>query len=109
MVDFGFGISPSSRLDLDKIDRRSFDALASLEGEFRQCMSCGSCTAVCTAGQYKRTSLRSAIAAIQNGQEDEAVELLSSCQLCGKCAMVCPRGLNTRHIILSILQIYGKK
>lgn len=109
MVDFGFGISPSSRLDLDKADLRSFEKLAALEGEVRQCMACGSCAAVCTAGQYKRTSLRSAIAAVQNGQEGEAVELLSSCQLCGKCTMVCPRGLNTRHIILSILQIYNKK
>lgn len=109
MVDFGFGISPSSRLDLDKADLRSFEKLAALEGEVRQCMACGSCAAVCTAGQYKKTSLRSAILAIQNGREEEALDLLAGCQLCGKCAMVCPRGLNTRHIILSIFQIYSKK
>ena len=32
--------------------------------------------------------------------------LLKCCMLCGKCSMVCPRGINTRHLILSICKIY---
>ncbi len=108
MVDFGFGISPSSRIDLEKFDRRKFEALAAVEPDVRMCMACGSCTAVCTAGRLTPTSLRSAIQHIQNAQEDKALEMLRACQLCGKCTMVCPRGINTRHLILSILKEYSK-
>jgi Fe-S oxidoreductase len=32
---------------------------------------------------------------------------LKSCMLCGKCYIVCPRGINTRHLILSICKIYN--
>ena len=42
-----------------------------------------------------------------NGCAAQAVEELKGCQFCGKCTMVCPRGINTRHLILSILKIYG--
>ena len=26
--------------------------------------------------------------------------------LCGRCLLVCPRGINTRHLILSIGKVY---
>ena len=76
--------------------------------DIRGCMACGSCTAVCTAGKYAATSLREAIESIHNGQPDKALSMLRSCQFCGKCTMVCPRGINTRHLILSINKTYGK-
>ena len=95
-MDFGFSLSPSSRIDLDLFDR---DVL--------KCMACGSCTATCTAGKFAKNSLRSAILCLQNGQQAQALEYLKPCMLCGKCFMVCPRGINTRHLILSILKIYG--
>lgn len=109
MVDFGFGIVPSSRINLDLFDRVKFEALATLEPDVRKCMACGSCTAVCTAGTFKATSLRAAIEEIQNGHEKKALEMISGCQLCGKCFMTCPRGINTRHLILSIVKIYGEE
>ena len=109
MVDFGFGLVPSSRIDLDKFDRKTFEALAEEEPDVRKCMDCGSCTAVCTAGQFVPTSLRAALTALRNGLPDLALDMLKSCQYCGKCAMVCPRGINTRHLILSISKVYGKK
>ncbi|MBO4454997.1 MAG: 4Fe-4S dicluster domain-containing protein [Bacteroidales bacterium] len=33
-------------------------------------------------------------------------KMLKGCMLCGKCSMVCPRGINTRHLILSLSRIY---
>ncbi len=108
MVDFGFGLVPSSRINLDLFDKEKYEELASVEPDVRKCMSCGSCTAVCTAGKFTTTSLREAIESIHNGQPGKALEMLGSCQFCGKCAMVCPRGINTRHLILSINKIYGK-
>ena len=108
MVDFGFGLVPSSRINLDLFDKVKYEELAAVEPDVRKCMACGSCTAVCTAGKYAATSLREAIESIHNGQPDKALSMLKSCQFCGKCTMVCPRGINTRHLILSINKTYGK-
>lgn len=109
MINFGYSINPSARLDLDKFDRVKFDELIELEPDVKKCMACGSCTASCTAGKFTATSLRSAILAIQNGVPKKAVEYLEGCMMCGKCTMVCPRGINTRHLILSIVKIYSAK
>lgn len=107
MVDFGFTLNPSSRIDLDAFDRGTFDRLLAREPDAKKCMACGSCSAVCTASQFAPTSIRRALHALQNGRGDLALAELKGCQLCGKCTMVCPRGINTRHLILSILKIYG--
>ena len=107
MVDFGFGLVPSSRMNLDLFDKEKFDKLTALEPDARICMACGSCTAVCTAGQFTATSLRDALDSIVNAKEDKALDSLKACQLCGKCSMVCPRGINTRHLIMSINKVYS--
>ena len=109
MVDFGFGLVPSSRINLDLFDKKKFEELAAIEPDVRKCMACGSCTAVCTAGKFVHTSVREAIEERHNAHLAKALELLQSCQLCGKCTLVCPRGINTRHLILSIAKIYGTK
>ena len=56
-----------------------------------------------------RASLREAIEDIKNAKPEKALEMLRACQLCGKCSMVCPRGINTRHLILSITKVYSAK
>ena len=83
MVDFGFGIVPSSRINLDLFDRAKFEALATLEPDVRKCMACGSCTAVCTAGTFKATSLRAALQAIQNSRVAKAPDMLTGSPLYG--------------------------
>ena len=40
---------------------------------------------------------------------DPIARMLQACMLCGKCTMVCPRGINTRHLILSLCRIYKEK
>ncbi|MBR5073930.1 MAG: 4Fe-4S dicluster domain-containing protein [Bacteroidales bacterium] len=107
MIDFGFGVSPSSRINLDSADKEKFNELAIAEPDVLKCMACGSCSASCTAAAFEDTSLRRAILSLQNGLGDDASKLLSHCMLCGKCTMVCPRGINTRHLILSIQKIYS--
>ena len=107
MTDFGFKLSPSSALDLDRVDRTLFERLAEQEPDARICMACGSCSATCTAAPYTGMSVRKVLLAIQRGREKEAAAMLSGCMLCGKCTMVCPRGINTRHLILSLCRIYG--
>ena len=109
MNKFGFALTPSSRIDLDKFNKEKFASLVKLEPDVVKCMACGSCTASCTAGKFTRTSVRYAILALQNGQEKEALDMLKGCLLCGKCSMVCPRAINTRHLIISICKIYQEK
>lgn len=109
MNKFGFALTPSSRIDLDKFNKEKFASLVKLEPDVLKCMACGSCTASCTAGKFTKTSVRSAILALQNGQEKEALDMVKGCLLCGKCSMVCPRAINTRHLIISICKIYQEK
>lgn len=108
MVNFGFGLLKSSRIDLDLFNREKFDSLVAIEPDVLKCIACGSCTAVCTAGNFTLTSLRAAIEEIRNGKDNDALDMLKGCQLCGKCMMVCPRGINTRHLIMSISKVYSK-
>ena len=106
-MDFGFKLSPSSAISLDQVDRSLYERLVALEPDARVCMACGSCSATCTAGPYTGMSVRKVLLDLQRGREKEAEKLLSGCMLCGKCTMVCPRGINTRHLILSLCRIYG--
>ena len=76
------------------------------EPDARICMSCGSCSASCTAASFSGMSLRKVILALQRDQDVRP--MLSNCMLCGKCTMVCPRGINTRHLILTLYRIYDR-
>lgn len=107
-MDFGFGIAPSSTINLDKVDNARFGQLHNTEPDVYKCMACGSCSSTCPAGRFSGMSLRKVILALQRGKEKEAVKMLKGCMLCGKCSMVCPRGINTRHLILSICRIYNE-
>lgn len=106
MIDFGFGLSRSSSVRLDEVDLTLYRELEKLEPDVRICMCCGSCSATCTAGPWSGMSVRKVILALQRGQDVSG--MLSNCMLCGKCTMVCPRGINTRHLILSLCRIYKK-
>ncbi|MCR5326764.1 MAG: (4Fe-4S)-binding protein [Bacteroidales bacterium] len=105
-IDFGFGLSKSSSVQLDKVDLTLYRRLEALEPGVRVCMACGSCTATCTAGPWSGMSVRKVILNLQRGKD--VGRMLSCCMLCGKCTMVCPRGINTRHLILSLCRIYEK-
>ncbi len=106
MMDFGFKISPSSAINLDNADLSLYDELCKAEPDICKCMACGSCSAACPANRFSGMSVRKLIIDLQRGKKKEAVKMLSDCMLCGKCTMVCPRGINTRHLILSICKLY---
>jgi heterodisulfide reductase subunit C len=106
-MDFGFKLSPSSAINLDQVDLSLYERLVAIEPDAKICMACGSCSATCTAGPYTGMSVRKVLLDLQRGKEKEAEKMLSGCMLCGKCMMVCPRGINIRHLILSLCRIYG--
>lgn len=104
MTDFGFTLSKSSTMDLGKMDDVRFEQLCREESGARICIGCGSCSATCPAEKLSGMSVRKVLLAIQRGQDIR--HLLQGCMLCGKCTMVCPRGINTRHLLLSICSVY---
>ena len=108
-MDFGFSLSPSSAVNLDKVDLTLYDRLSRLDPGIRTCMGCGSCSATCTASAYSGMSVRKVLLAMQRGQMQEVEKMLSNCMLCGKCTMVCPRGINTRRLILNACRLYASE
>lgn len=109
MIDFGYGISPSSAIRLDSFDRSKFEELCQAEPDVAKCMACGSCAASCPTAGHSDMNLRKVILMLGRGMEKEALSMTGHCMLCGKCILVCPRGINTRHLILSIIKTYRKK
>lgn len=106
---FGFKISPSSAINLDKVDRSRFEKLCSIEPDATKCMACGSCSATCMASSFSGMSLRKVLLCLQRGKESDAMKMMKNCMLCGKCSMVCPRGINTRNVLLAIWKIYKEE
>lgn len=109
MEMFGFKLSRSSAVDLDKVDTTLFEELCAIEPDARRCMACGSCSATCMAREYSGMSVRKILLSLQRDRLEDVSRMLSACMLCGKCTMVCPRGINTRHIILAVSRIYRKE
>ena len=107
MIDFGYTLSKSAALKIENLDDSRFKALHKLEPDASMCIGCGSCAASCSAGVFTDMSLRKILLSLQRGDEKEYIGQLQSCMLCGKCQLVCPRGINTRHLILSICKIYS--
>lgn len=102
MVNFGYSISKSGSIDLDKIDSSIAIEVQKFEPSFAICIGCGTCTGVCSAGIFTDYNLRKIQALVKRGQLDEVKRVLHKCMLCGKCQMACPRGVNTRNVVLSI-------
>ena len=59
-MDFGFKLSPSSAISLDRVDRSLYERLVALEPDAKVCMACGSCSATCTAGALESFEARTA-------------------------------------------------
>ncbi len=106
MIDFGYGLTPSSTLKIEDVRLPAFGELLRREPDAAKCIACGSCAASCSAGVFTEMNLRRVILSLQRGREKETLPLLRHCMLCGKCQLVCPRGVNTRHLILSIGKVY---
>ena len=106
MIDFGYGLTPSATLKIENVENPRFAALHAREPDVAKCIACGSCAASCSAGCFTEMNLRRVILSLQRGREKETLPMLRHCMLCGKCLLVCPRGINTRHLILSIGKVY---
>lgn len=105
MKKFGFVIQESISIDLDKCDKTSFNKVVKNEPDILKCISCGSCTASCTAGNFTVISFRKIILLLERGDIKESKSMASKCMLCGKCILICPRSINTRNILKEIMKL----
>ncbi|OFX72808.1 MAG: (4Fe-4S)-binding protein [Bacteroidetes bacterium GWE2_29_8] len=104
MKNFGFSINEDRQIDFDKRDDRLYKYICKEEPSFVTCIECGSCGATCSAGNFTTFSLRKINTSIKRGLMDIVREDIKKCMLCGKCQLVCPRGINTRNVLIKILE-----
>ena len=108
MINFGYHINTDRQIDYDHNDKQMADFILMNEPSFRLCISCGTCTATCSAGNHTSLSLREMILMIKRGEITSVKSTVEECMLCGKCQLVCPRGVNTRNIILNIHRAFER-
>jgi heterodisulfide reductase subunit C len=102
MSNWGFKINSGRQIDYDKNDNRFLMHIIEKEPSFIVCLSCGCCTATCTAGNLTDFNIRKLNVLLRRGEISDLQKEINKCMLCGKCQLVCPRGINTRNVILEI-------
>ncbi len=102
MADLTF-LRPSNRqLNFENYDTRVLNYVLEHEPSFLTCMSCGGCTATCSAGNLVTFNVRRIGLSLRRGETDILAEEIHKCMFCGKCTLVCPRDINIRNVILLI-------
>lgn len=102
MKKFGFNIHETRTIDFDQFDGRLLEYVLNHEPSFRVCLSCGGCTATCSAGNLIDFNIRRMNLLIRRGETEGLEQEINKCMLCGKCILVCPRGINIRNVIMLI-------
>jgi heterodisulfide reductase subunit C len=108
MINWGFQIQKDRQIDFDQNNRDIAAKVAGLEPSINSCISCGTCSANCSAGQFTDFSLRGIILLVKRGELEGLETEISKCMLCGKCQLACPRSVNTRNVILQISKALQK-
>jgi len=100
--NFGYSITRDRQIDFDANNHEICKIVAKTEPTFNLCISCGTCAATCTAGQFTDFSLRQVILLLRRGETKDLAKEISKCMLCGKCQLVCPRNVSTRNLVIQI-------
>ena len=108
MKDFGFTVIKQRTIDYDQFDGRLLNEILESEPSFKVCLSCGGCTATCSAGDLVSFNIRRLNLMLRRGETLELESEIQKCMLCGKCQLVCPRGINRRTVIMLIMKNIGK-
>jgi heterodisulfide reductase subunit C len=105
MINFGYGINTDRQIDYDANDHSVGEQILALEPSFDICISCGTCTATCTSGQFTQFNFRQILIHIKRGEIFHIQKEIQNCMFCGKCILACPRGVNTRNLVLAIQKV----
>ncbi|MBK7174673.1 MAG: 4Fe-4S dicluster domain-containing protein [Bacteroidales bacterium] len=99
---FGFSVNNDRQIDYDAIDHSLYRLVEEKEPSIHLCISCGTCSATCTAANFTDFSLRKSILLLKRGLYTGLFNEVSKCMLCGKCQLACPKGVNTRNLVLQM-------
>ena len=102
MNSFGFSTLETRTIDFGQFDGRLLNYVLMHEPSFLVCMSCGGCTATCSAGNLIDFNVRKMSLLLRQGQTENLEKEINKCMLCGKCILACPRGINIRSVIMLI-------
>jgi len=101
-MDFGFSSLETRSIDFDKFDGRILRYVLQYEPSLLVCLSCGGCTATCSAGNLTDFNIRQLQLMLRRGEVESLQTEINKCMLCGKCLLVCPRGVNLRNVVMLI-------
>jgi heterodisulfide reductase subunit C len=101
-INFGYTTTTDRQIDFDANDHSVYKKVADAEPTLNLCISCGTCSATCTAARFTDFSLRQVILLLRRGETKGIAKMVSKCMLCGKCQLVCPRNVSTRNLIIQI-------
>jgi heterodisulfide reductase subunit C len=107
--DFGFSWSGARALDPSQPLGSEVQKVLDGEPGLLDCISCGQCAAVCTAGAYTSMSFYRVVLHLLRGETKEASMMSHGCMLCGKCRMTCPRGVNIHNAVMLISALMHTK
>lgn len=102
MSDLSFLKTSNRQLNFEHYDTRLLDYVLKHEPSFLTCLSCGACTATCSAGNLVHFNVRRIGLSLRRGEKDLLSKEIQKCMFCGKCTLVCPRDINIRNAILLI-------
>jgi Heterodisulfide reductase, subunit C len=100
MNKFGFKIAQTHSINVSESFPEEMNWTQIKVPSFKRCMSCGACTATCSAGNFTSFNIRKIHHLFSWGMYKEFEKDLQKCMLCGKCTLVCPRGVNLRSLII---------
>ncbi|MCQ2973643.1 MAG: 4Fe-4S dicluster domain-containing protein [Bacteroidales bacterium] len=101
-MDFGFAPIETRSIDIDIFDSRILKYVIKYEPSLLVCLSCGGCTATCSAGNLTDFNVRRMQLMLRRGETENLQTEINKCMLCGKCLLVCPRGVNLRNVVMLI-------
>lgn len=102
MNKFGYTTIETRTIDFGQIDGRLLKYILNHEPSFLVCLSCGGCTATCSAGNLIDFNIRKMSLLLRRGETENLEKEINKCMLCGKCSLICPRGINLRNAIMLI-------
>ena len=77
--NFGYSINADRQIDYDALPRDVYLKIEHLEPSIKACISCGTCSATCSAAQFTDFSLRRYILLIRRGDTNEVKKKISQC------------------------------
>lgn len=102
MNKFGFTSMETRAIDFGQMDGRLLNYVLKHEPSFLVCISCGGCTATCSAGNLIDFNVRKMNLLLRRCETENLEKEINKCMLCGKCSLICPRGVNLRNVIMLI-------